>query len=446
MAEQAPLTADGKSPARVGRKFGPVRARSQEYEALAHFLRQRVQEAGLTLGELEAATGLKKSAIGERLAGLKLDAEFVEAVVLACTETTVLLPGRARLRKEGAQLLEIAKTHTTQVLDLTRQPTAVRNVAVAAQDVALKAQAKLLDLHEQLDRRNDELAALTRVQQQSQLALRDTDALSSVLSTWVIVLADEVEQLTQERRLAMTARPPDLKQLSGLDAELARTTARKGRTATELARAQEDGRLARALLTEALTRTRRVREEIRRLRDAAQLPPGGEAASGKPAAEDLYGFASPSGFGADADAALDRAEVIGRTIADRLHTALTALDEEAETLPLSAASPASPASATRGTDNADNGLTSAFTTDNALPEETLWWDLLANVPTDPFVWAEETAAALAGDRNPHDPLFEHLARERPAREILLLADRLQEHRWLEGTARMRIALALSLPP
>lgn len=432
MAGQAADGAGGKPRARPGRKFGPVRARSQEYEALAHFLRQRVQEAGLTLGELEAASGLRKSAIGERLSGEKLDADFVDAVVLACTNSTSLLPRRARLRHEGARLLEIAQSRSTAVLDVANQPAAVRNVAVDAQNIALKAQAKLLDLQEVVDRKNDELATLAQVQQQSQLALRDADTLSSVLSTWVVVLADEVERLTQDRELAMTARPPDLTRLTRVDAELARTVARHDRTAAELARARQERQLATMLLAETLTRTRRVRDDMRRLRAATQLAPADDTASGERSSADLNGFASPSVFGADIDAALDRAEAIGRTIAARLHMALTALDEGAETVTLSTSFAT------------DNAVTDADT-EKAATDEALRWDLLANVPTEAFVWAEETAAALAGDRDPHDPLFEHIAKVRPVPEAILLADRLQEHRWLEGAARLRTALALSAP-
>ncbi|WP_123966777.1 hypothetical protein [Streptomyces sp. TLI_185] len=423
----------------MGRKFGAIRARTQEFEALARFLRDRVREADLTIGDLEAATGLKKSAISERLAGLKLDDEaFVDAVVVACTGTPALMPRRERMRRDGRRLLGIARTRSTAVLDLTGQPERVRNVAMVAQELALTAQAKLLDLHEQLDRKNGEVAALARVQQESQLALRDADALTSVLSTWVVVLADEVDRLSRDRELAMTARPPDLAGLGRADAELARTIAQHGRTAAELARAEHDRRLATALLAETLTRTRRLRDEVRQLRTAAQLPPDAGAMGGAAEGGTVFpdGTATAHAFGDDIDRALDRAETIGREIADRLHHALTALDEGAQTLPLSADS---------ATDFADNGVTSTDTADNAPREDVLWWDMLAHVPTDAFVWAEETATALVGERDAHASDFARLVRERPVREILLLADRMRERQWEEGAARLRVSLTLALP-
>ncbi|MEV7982331.1 hypothetical protein [Streptomyces sp. NPDC086519] len=433
MAEQAGGSAGGDRPAKRGRKFGPLRARSKEYEDLARFLRTCMADAELTLAALEGPTNLRTSAISERLSGLKIDADFVEAVVVACTEADELRPRRGRLLKHGGELLRIAMSRSTQVVDLTGQPRLTRNAVVAAMDSAVQAQLKLVDLHEQLARKNDELATLAAIQYQSQQALRESDALSSVLSTWVVVLADEVERLGRERESAMTAQPPDLGRLSGLDTELARTVAQHGRTAAELARAQQDRTLATALLAEALIRTRRARDEVRSLRAAAQLPSGGGGLAAEPSASLSDGIASPNTFGDDIDAALDRAEAVGRSIADRLHTALTTLDEGARTEPLSVPSSA--------TDNPDNAVTGEDPTDNAL-----WWDLLADVPTDTFVWAEETAVGLVRDRDPLDPRFGRIAREHSVRAVLLLADRLQEHRWLEGAARTRVALALSLGP
>ncbi|MFD9823193.1 coiled-coil domain-containing protein [Streptomyces violascens] len=430
MSEQDPRESPS---ARVGRKYGRLSGRSQEYDALARFLRDRVTEAGLTVKSLTAATGLKKSAISERLAGNKLDAEFIDSVVLACTEEGGLRPKRERKLQEARRLLLAAQQRSTPIVDLARHPPSVKNVVEDAQAIALEAQSKLLDVHEELARKGDELVRLTRVQQQSQLALRDANALFSVLSIWVVVLADEVEQLTRKRELTMVAQHPDLTRLSSVDAELARTIAHHGRTAAELARAEQEQRLAIALVAEALTRTRQVRHDVQRLRAAVQLPTEGEAAfEAEP--EMLVGrLAAPNTFGDDIDAALDRAEAVGRTIAERLHDALVTLDEGAATVSLSA------------TDNADNAVTGTDATDNA-PADKLWWDLLVDVPSNAFAWAEEAAAALVRDRDPQDPRFRHIAAERPLREVMLLADRLQEHRWLEGAARLRIALALSLAP
>ncbi|MFE6195022.1 hypothetical protein [Streptomyces sp. NPDC057838] len=431
MSEQDPRK---KPPARVGRRYGRLSGRSQEYDALARFLRERVTEAGLTVQGLADATGLKKSAISERLAGDKLDAEFVDSVVLACTEDAGLRPKRERRIQEARRLLIAAQKRSTPVVDLTRQPPSVKNVVEDAQAIALEAQSKLLDVHEELARKGDELVRLIRVQHESQLALQDANALFSVLSIWVVVLADEVEQLTRERESTMAAQHPDLTRLSSVDAELTRTIAHHGRTAAELARAEQEQRLAISLLAEALTRTRQVRGEVQRLRAAVQLPPG-EGAVLKTAPETLMGrFAAPNAFGDDIDAALDRAEAVGRTIAERLHGALITLDEGAEMVPLSSA------------DNADNASTGRDTPDNAPTVNEQWWDLLVDVPSNAFAWAEEAAVALLRERDPHDPRFRRIASERPVREVMLLADRLQEHKWLEGAARLRTALALSLAP
>ncbi|MFI8302756.1 hypothetical protein ACIF80_04745 [Streptomyces sp. NPDC085927] len=412
----------GKPPARPGRKFGPLRDRSQEYNALARFLRKRMEEAGLTVAELMDATGLRTSAISERLAGAKLDAEFVDAVVVACTQSHELLPRRARLRKKATELLQTAEERSTPVPDLTRQPKAVRTVVE-------KSQEELLDVYRELRRKSDELEVLSRVQQQSRLALSEATELNSALSAWVVVLANEVEELTLEKELAMTSQPLDPARLATVDTELASVVERHGRTATTLARAEQDRRLATELLAEAFTRTRRVRKEVRHLREAAALPVADGALPGPRAKQDATPLAP---FGDDVDAALARAEAVSRRISDRLSGALTGLDPDAETRRL----PEDPA-----TDNADNAVTGANGADNG----PLWNDV-TDVPTPTFLWAEQTALVLLRDRDPHDPRFPDIAARRPAREVVLLADRLIDHHWWEGAVRLCMTLARSLAP
>ncbi|MGA5811071.1 hypothetical protein ACPC39_33810 [Streptomyces cellulosae] len=414
---------------RPGRKFGPLRNRSQEYDTLARFLRNRVEESGLTVADLVGPTGLGKSAVSERLAGAKLDEKFVDAVVLACTEGPELLPRRARLRSDAARLLRIARERNTPVPDLTRHSPAVRNSAMAAMETAQRAQEELLEVHRELRRKGDEVEALTRIQHQSQLALHEATTLASALSTWVIVLANEVEQLTLDRELSMTAQPSDLPRLMAVDAELAGVVDRRERTAAALAQTDLDRQLATSLLAEALIRTRRVRQEMQHLRSAAALPATHGTPAETPDPPDA-GVLPPSLLGDDIDAALERAETVSRRIADRLSGALTALDPGAETLPL----PDHPAA-----DNADNAVNSADTADN-----TRLWVRTSDADTAVFLWAERTAEGLLGNRNPLDALFAEAVRTRPPRDVLLLADRLEEHRWLEGATRLRLTLARSL--
>ncbi|MEU3290431.1 hypothetical protein [Streptomyces longwoodensis] len=414
---------------RPGRKFGPLRNRSQEYDTLARFLRNRVEESGLTVADLVGPTGLGKSAVSERLAGAKLEEEFVDAVVLACTEVPELLPSRARLRSDAARLLRIAQERNTPVPDLTRHSPAVRNSAMAAMETAQRAQEELLEVHRELRRKSDEIEALTRIQHQSQLALNEATTLASALSTWVIVLANEVEQLTLDRELSMTAQPSDLLRLMAVDAELAGAVDRRERTAAALARTDLDRQLATSLLAEALIRSRRARQEMQHLRPAAALP----AAHGTPAETPDPPDAAvvpPSLLGDDVDAALERAETVSRRIADRLNGALTALDPGAETLSL----PDHPA-----TDNADNAVTSADAANN-----TRLWVRTSDADTKVFLWAERTAEGLLSNRNPSDGLFAEAVQTRPPRDVLLLADRLEEHQWLEGATQLRLTLARSM--
>ncbi|MDV9170302.1 hypothetical protein R6V09_09150 [Streptomyces sp. W16] len=401
--------AEQQSPRRAGRKFAPVRADTEEYKALVTFLRKRMEVAGMTVRALAEtdATGLGRAAISERLAGAKLDGGFVTAIVEACTAAPELRPRRTRLLAEGLDLLARAENRRTPVLDVRNEKDPViRSVAVAAQ-------ARTIELYEELRLKNNQLESLNQVRYASELALRDATGLASVLSVWVVVLADEVEHLTRERELTMAAIPPDLPRLRSIDSELTRTIERHDRTSSRLARTEQDRQLATALLAEAMTRTR----EIRRERGTAQLP--------GPGAEEV---APQRGYGDDVDVALERAEALSRTIADRLRDAVTALDDGAETLPLSTV------------DNADNGPTSTDATDNPL-----WWDVESEVPTAAFTWAEETAVSLPATQDPADPSFEALVRKRQPREVMLLADRLLAHGREEVSVRLRTALALSMP-
>ncbi|MFF7206263.1 hypothetical protein [Streptomyces sp. NPDC008141] len=168
---------------------------------------------------------------------------------------------------------------------------------------------------------------------------------------------------------------------------------------------------------------------MRHLRAAAALPAttGTPSESPVPPDEGLL----PSGLlGDDIDAALERAETVSRRIADRLSGALTALDPGAETVPLPDGQAA---------DNADNAVTSAHATDN-----TRLWVRASEADTKAFLWAERTADGLLGERNPLDVRLAEAAQTQPSRDVLLLADRLQERRWLEGATRLRMALAQSL--
>lgn len=79
----------------------------------------------------------------------------MRAVVEACTTTPELRPSRGRLLAEGSALPARAENRRTPVLDAAREKDPViRNMAVAAQ-------ARLLELHEELHAKNSQLEALS---------------------------------------------------------------------------------------------------------------------------------------------------------------------------------------------------------------------------------------------------------------------------------------------
>ena len=406
----------------AGRKFGPLHGETEEFNALARFLRQRVGQANLTLENLEAATGLRKSAISKRLSGIDLDGPFVAAVVAACTTD-----GRAALRErylaQGEELLSTAKKKRTAVIALDSRPPAVRDLVVNSLQKVMDAQERLLEAREQLTIKQDQLAQAVQARLQAEQALQAANSLSSVLGTWIVVLADQVEYLAQQRVEVAAVRPPDPNRLGQVEADLARVLTRHERTAQDLRRVESDRSLAAGVLGRLIVRSRQLQRDVEQLRRLVDSDQGG--AVPKPAA--LERLDTPSLFTADIDFALDRAEEVSRAISMQLQGALADLGE----LPADSRGPLSVA---------DNALTSDGTTDNAL-----WWDMLAQVPAESLQWAEAEASLLLRTRDRTDSRLADLVHRHPTREIMLLADTLDRFLWSEGAARLRHALARSLP-
>ncbi|WP_433476429.1 hypothetical protein ACQPZP_04860 [Spirillospora sp. CA-142024] len=140
----------------------------------------------------------------------------------------------------------------------------------------------------------------------------------------------------------------------------------------------------------------------------------------------LDNVAVPSTLGADIEEALARAEGIGELISEQLRVALIDLGEAPELR--IAHSPAS-----------ENTFVGQHTWG-----DTWWWDVVVDVPGETFAWAERAATELLRSRNAADPFITEVAATHPVREILLLADTLVRYRWLEGAARIHVALAMTL--
>ncbi|WP_433476430.1 helix-turn-helix domain-containing protein [Spirillospora sp. CA-142024] len=233
---------------RRGRRYSEIRASTEEYARLVGFLRRQLNRAGLRQTDLAKAIGVSESAISERLQGTKLTLDFVEAVVEACASTPHLALRRDKDLAEARRLWALTQRTQTPVLRLADQPAPIRKVAVEAQRRTLEAQDKIIDLQDELIRKQEQLSLTERARRRSEQALFAATALAGLLSAWVIVLADEVEQLTRERDESMQVQPPDLSRLAALDPELAMKTMQEQRTSTELRKVEQEREIAQAVL------------------------------------------------------------------------------------------------------------------------------------------------------------------------------------------------------
>ncbi|MGW7513774.1 hypothetical protein ACWGJ0_39455 [Streptomyces massasporeus] len=207
---------------RVGTPWGPIRAESDEAQALAAFLRAQVDASGKTLAVLAGEIHISKSQISDRIGGKVPDPDFVTALIRA----TVPEP----------RLCERRLTEAARLLQAARRP---------APAAAPRPPADLtVELAELRTRQIETLDRLTRsLEHNNQLreAADNSAKLVMVLSTMINKLERRITDLTGERE-QLRAAQANSETLSDTQRQLTRAQEQEQRAQHELARAQDKQR------------------------------------------------------------------------------------------------------------------------------------------------------------------------------------------------------------
>lgn len=201
-----------------GRGWGDLKAQTPEGRALAQFLREALDRAGMQIRDLETPTRYSRTSVGQILSGEKTPSrEFVDRFVSATTpprEKEVLL-------RQAMTLLKAAKNPATPTASAApgSEIASLATVAATAQGQAAQAQEQLRLAHQ----RNEEL---TRERDDGQRMVLSLSLLSSDLRQRIATVEQETGDQARSDLKKLTA------QLTSAQRELER--AKAGRDETEL--------------------------------------------------------------------------------------------------------------------------------------------------------------------------------------------------------------------
>ncbi|MFI6151724.1 tetratricopeptide repeat protein [Kitasatospora sp. NPDC051170] len=323
---------------RGGRPWGSIWAQTPEGEALALFLRARVDGSDLTMTAAAERMHCSTTLTGDFLSGRRVpEAAFVAALL----RVTVPEPERRRLLQAEADRLLHAVRHPKE------QPRRAGGEDLAGQLERVRAQQ--VETYERLTH---------ALEQQTELykAAQNSAQLVMVLLGMINTLAGRVQSLSAERD-GLLQRAGDGRELEDTQQRLARALDQERRAKEELARARDKQRQAEELAARVQRRVDELADELDRLRtrepgrvvdEGSSTGSGGSAVTADPVGDDI-------------DQALARAIEVNdtdeqalRRITDELHDAVPA---EAESR-----SPVLP-------DNRDNPVSSAEPAEAGEPQE-----------------------------------------------------------------------------
>lgn len=393
-----------------------MRGETAEMNATARLLRDLMVEAGLTSKDLQVGlrTQLAEATIGNRLAGVGLTWEFVEDVVLACTDLAELRRKRPQYLRQARTKWEIAQnSHTPPVVvDAKTSQGSLTSAVIDLQRTAV-------DLHERLHAKQTQLTAARTARAHAELALRSSSALAAALSPWVLILLNEIDHLTRERNALAAAYPVDTVRMGSLDTELAQTRTRHDDTERDLAAAETQRGLAVQVLASSVTLARQLHRDMQQLQQAAAADVDSDNTAST--VNTMNQLVDPEFMLDSIDDVHDHAVSTTITITNQLNEAMSIL-----------ATINSSSSSIQPPGNSDPSTRSPR----------LWWEMINDVPADVLAWAEATARQLIQAHDANDSRITTTAHTRPAREVILLADTMWRFGWIEGSARMWDALAL----
>ncbi|MGN9760173.1 hypothetical protein [Streptomyces sp. SD31] len=245
--------------------WGDLKGPTEQADALASLLRGWLDTAQLRIDDVVAQLTPEhfssgripgRSTIGERLAGVRLDNEFVQAIADICSGDDAAL--RERMLTEARALA--SRKDPTRPAKTSRgkpDPAALANELVAVQRRSLALQDKLMRAWEramELDRERS---------RSHQLVI--------VLLTMVDKLQRDITTMQAERdRLREREHRPQ--QLAEVRQKLARSEEQRRSAKAELDRAREERSKADRLAEEAAGQIRILKDELERLRQGTGQP------------------------------------------------------------------------------------------------------------------------------------------------------------------------------
>ncbi|GAA3797270.1 hypothetical protein GCM10022403_033980 [Streptomyces coacervatus] len=247
------------------RPWGDLKGPTKQADALASLLRGWLDTAQLRIDDVAAHLTPEhfssgripgRSTIGERLAGVRLDDEFVQAIADICSGDDAAL--RERMLTEARALASHKdSTRPAKTTERKPDPAALANELVAVQRRSLALQDKLMRAWEravELDRER------SRSHQMVMVLLTMVDKLQRDITT----LHAERDRLREREH-----RPQQLEEVSQ---KLARSEEQRRSAEAELERAREERSKADRLAEEAAEQIRTLNEELERLRQGTGRP------------------------------------------------------------------------------------------------------------------------------------------------------------------------------
>ncbi|HET6354621.1 hypothetical protein [Streptomyces sp.] len=234
-------------------------------------LRRWLDTAGLKIEDLRGTLSPdhftnqavpSRTTVSERLAGVNLQWDFVEAVADACSDSNET---SSRLLSEARSLLDRISSATPPAQSEGRQSAAA---AKSPQNMATKEAAELVAAQRHSLALSDKLLRAMERSAELEQARNNANHMVLILLTMVDKLRRDVATLTGERERMQTARKvqEDQSPLRGVRERLERSESQRAAAETELARAHTEREKADRLAEQAAEQVRVLTEELDRLR------------------------------------------------------------------------------------------------------------------------------------------------------------------------------------
>lgn len=255
------------------RPWGPLRGQSAEDNAVASLLRDWLDEAGLRMDDIRDRLTPdhfkdgripSRSTLSDRLAGVALREDFIEAVADICSSSA---PARMRL---------------LSAVQTTRQR--ARSAGSAGPAKATPAEAQLVIVQQRSIEVSDRLLRALERQQQLERERSDANQMVWVLLAMVDKLQRDIATLARQRDRLHDSSPVEVR-LQQVHDRLTRSEQQRAKAETELERAQVERHKADQLAEEAAEQVRLLTAELERLR--SHVPGATEGAEPVPAAPAL---------------------------------------------------------------------------------------------------------------------------------------------------------------